>query len=223
MGRVVLTGVSQGIGEALARQFLDVGWLVEAVGRTRPPWSGRDGFVFHLADLRDLAQIDRALGEISGPIDVLVNNAATFGWKSQTFRDFSAQDFLEAFQVNAVAPVYIVQKLEEQLAQGSYKLVVMVSTANASISCNVTTNILAYKSSKSALNQAVRTIAAEWAGSDKTIVALAPGWARTAMGGGYAPLSPDEAAAQILSFIEGRVWEGKSGLFINPDGSPQPW
>jgi NAD(P)-dependent dehydrogenase (short-subunit alcohol dehydrogenase family) len=221
--RIVLTGVSQGIGEAMARQCLDAGWTVEAIGRSRPPWPDRDRFSFHLADLRNLDEVNFALSKIRGPIDVLVNNAAAAGWNSQTFRDFSPEDFQETFQVNTVVPIYIARRLEEQLSLGAQKLVVMVSTANASISSNSTPNMLAYKSSKSALNQAVRTIAAEWVGSDKTVVALSPGWARTAMGGESAPLSPDEAAAQILRFIFNNLWVGRSGLFISIDGSPQPW
>jgi NAD(P)-dependent dehydrogenase (short-subunit alcohol dehydrogenase family) len=67
-------------------------------------------------------------------------------------------------------------------------------------------------------------VAAEWGPDGFTIVALNPGWVKTDMGGPNAEISADEAAAQILDFIDRvSVSNDVNGAFVNTDGSPLPW
>jgi NAD(P)-dependent dehydrogenase (short-subunit alcohol dehydrogenase family) len=224
-GRVVITGVSQGLGEALARLFLVAGWSVKGIGRNAPEWAtnGGDKFAFHRADLMNESEIREACSRIREPIDILINNAGIFGLESRNLVDLSSHSVSSVFQVNVIAPILITKLLEPMIDEGQNKLVIMVSSGNGSISGNYNGDLLSYKISKAALNQATRSIANEWSGTPKTIVALAPGWARTAIGGQYAPLSADESASQTLSFALDGIYVGKNGAFVNPDGSPQPW
>ena len=225
----LITGISQGIGLALASTLLEEGWFVWGTSR-KPSDETYASIDHHLHErLRliplELTDIDAcsSLGErVSAPLDVLINNAASFGNLAFRSDDFCAKALLDAFTVNTVAPLCIARSLKPRLAQGSRRLIVMMSTGNASLAGNKTGEMLAYRASKSALNQIVRTLAAEWGPADFTTVALNPGWVRTAMGGSAAPLSPVTAARNIASFITTGA-PNLNGAFVNTDGSPLLW
>ena len=221
---VLITGVSRGIGEALALRFLRLGWAVEGLGRTPPSWvatpPGR--FRMHQADLGDIASVERACDSI-GEIDLLINSAAVFGGDAFFARDFRVDALQQTLTVNLVAPCLIARRFRERLARGRRKLLIMMSTGNASLAGNTGGEMFAYRCSKSALNQAVRTMAAEWAGDGLSVVALNPGWVRTDMGGAAAPLSTGEAAEEIIRFATERAAPTMNGCFLNTDGSSLPW
>lgn len=222
-GRLALTGVSRGIGSALGQLALDKGWELEAFGRGQAPsWLEGRG-AFHHCDMADPSAV-RAAGErLQGPLDVLICNAATFGGDAFHLHDFSDTAFAQAFIVNVVSPVRLAATLKPQIEEGRHKLVIFMSTGNASLSGNTEGSMLAYRTSKSALNQAMRNVAADWGKAGITTVALNPGWVRTDMGGPNAPTSPEDAAADILNFIDEVARPELNGTFINPDGSPLPW
>jgi len=224
-----VTGITQGIGQALATALLQDGWIVWGTSRKASDdtlasidprlHAGLRPLRLELTDLDACAAMS---DQVSGPLDVLVNSAASFGNRAFQGDDFSPQAFLEAMAINTVAPATIARALKPRLAEGDRRLIVMMSTGNASLSGNSSGRMLAYRASKSALNQVVRTLAAEWAEAGFTIVALNPGWVRTTMGGQQAPLTPLIAAHNIVSFI--RTAGGQlNGSFVNTDGSPLPW
>ena len=100
----------------------------------------------------------------------------------------------------------------------------MMSTGNASLAGNTAGTMLGYRLSKSALNQAVRNLAAEWGAEGFTIAALNPGWVKTDMGGPDAEIAVEEAARQILTFVEEvSTRPDINGAFVNTDGSQLPW
>ena len=116
------------------------------------------------------------------------------------------------------------RSLKANLEAGSRRLVIMMSTGNASLQGNTNGTLLGYRLSKTALNQAARTLAAEWGPQGFSIVALNPGWVRTDMGGPDADLSVDNAADNVLNFVRAVSTSTEvNGLFLNTDGSPLPW
>ena len=106
--RVVITGASRGIGEALAGKFAQAGATVTLVARNKDALesvAGPLGGTVHPADLSDPAQvaglIDRVEHE-AGPVDVLVNNAGI--GVACGFTD-AAEDVLRmTTEVNYLAP-----------------------------------------------------------------------------------------------------------------------
>jgi hypothetical protein len=73
----LVTGVSSGIGQAIASELAASGWRVYGSVR-RPDAEVPSGVERVALDVRDQASIDKAIGEIlerSGRLDLLVNNA----------------------------------------------------------------------------------------------------------------------------------------------------
>lgn len=70
--RVVVTGAASGMGESCATILTDLGAEVHAIDIKEGP---APVAAFHLCDLSDPAQIDKAVAEIGGPVDSLFNCA----------------------------------------------------------------------------------------------------------------------------------------------------
>ena len=225
MSRVLITGVSRGIGEGLLRIYLENGHEADAIGRSAPEWAAAHvaRFRFHTCDLADanaLVEVSRA---IATPLDTLICSAGDFGSDAHLLGQFDNAAFVRAFAVNCIAPAILARELKPRLEEGARRHIVFMSTGNASLGGNTSGEMLAYRTSKSALNQLMRNIAAEWGPQGFTAVALNPGWVRTDMGGENAPLSVEEAAAEIHAFCEDAMDKALNGRFCNTDGSELPW
>ena len=223
--RIAISGVNRGIGEGLALAALAAGHSIVGIGRQQPSWAGdHKAFAFVDCDMADHRRLAEVCASIDGPLDALVCNAAIFGNGAWTADSFDPAALGEAFAVNTVAPMAMAKALKPNLEAGSRRLIVMMSTGNASLSGNTAGTMLGYRLSKSALNQGVRSLMAEWRPEGFTIAALNPGWVKTDMGGPDAEISVGEAALRILAFVEQVSTRPEiNGAFVNTDGSQLPW
>lgn len=225
MTRVLITGVSRGIGEGLLRQYLARGHHVHALGRSCPDWAMAYGSAlqFIACDMANAGAVEAACQAIAEPLDTIIVSAADFGGDAYLLEQFDSAAFARTFQINCISPAIIASKLKPKLELGEGRKIVFMSTGNASLAGNTQGAMLAYRTSKSALNQLMRNIAAEWGSSGFTAVALNPGWVRTAMGGENAPLTVEEAATAIYGFCQFTLSPALNGRFCNTDGSELPW
>lgn len=224
--RVTISGVNRGLGEGLMRSFLNAGDSVIGIGRQRPALEAEvcEDFRFIQCDMSDHTALEERCSAIADPIDVLICNAATFADGAGTIEWFHPQALSEAFAINTIAPLIMARALKANLEAGSRRLIVMMSTGNASLQGNTTGDLLGYRLSKTALNQTVRCLAAEWGPQGFTVTALNPGWVKTDMGGPNAELTVEEACSRIQGFIlDVSVCGSANGCFVNSDGSPLPW
>ena len=168
--------------------------------------------------MRDLDAV-AIFGERLDALDLLVANAGTYGPRSPESGEDGAE-WLETFAVNTVAPYLLARSVLPLVARAGGKLVA-ISTKMGSIEDNRSGGYIAYRSSKSALNMAWRSLAIDNRG--KVVCAmLHPGWVQTRMGGSSAPLSPEDSVAGMRRVIDGLGPE-RSGGFFNYDGSEIPW
>ena len=224
--RLVISGVNRGLGEGMARRAISDGDTVVGIGRSSPAWAsdGHPAFRFIQCEISDHAALADACSRHRDPVDVLICSAATFANGAGTIEWLHPEAMQEAFDVNVIAPLVMTRSLKANLEAGSRRLVIMMSTGNASLQGNTNGTLLGYRLSKTALNQAARTLAAEWGPQGFSIVALNPGWVRTDMGGPDADLSVDNAADNVLNFVRAVSTSTEvNGLFLNTDGSPLPW
>ncbi len=79
-----------------------------------------------------------------------------------------------------------------------------------------------YSASKAALNSLSRSFAASLGRRRITVLAIAPGWVRTDMGGSGAPLSVDDSVRGIVDVLEARAGTGRHG-FVDYRGREVAW
>ena len=79
-----------------------------------------------------------------------------------------------------------------------------------------------YRSSKAALNMAMKGLSNELKDRGIIVAALSPGWVKTDMGGGSAPLEPSDSITSLRKVIA-KLKPKDSGKFFSHEGKPIPW
>ena len=79
-----------------------------------------------------------------------------------------------------------------------------------------------YRSSKAALNAAMKSLAIDLKPRSLGVLILHPGWVRTDMGGSNALIDADESVAGMRRVIEGFSLD-HTGSFVKYDGALLPW
>src|SRR5258707_9085221 len=79
-----------------------------------------------------------------------------------------------------------------------------------------------YSASKAALNSLSRSLAASLGRRHVTVLAIAPGWVRTDMGGRSASLSVEESVRGIVDVLESRAGSFQHG-FVDYRGREVAW
>ena len=155
------------------------------------------------------------------PIDILINNAGV-GSSSQHFEAVSSKPWLEVLKVNLIAPLIITQSLIENVKKSSAKKIYFLSSQLGSIGDNTSGGMYIYRSSKTGLNQVVKSLSVDLKPKGITVVSLHPGWVKTDMGGPNAPVSIDKSIEGMIKVIE-RTDINDTGRFLNYDGTELPW
>ena len=217
MPTVLVTGANRGLGLEFVQQYQAAGWDVVATARQRSPELDRLGVRVEALDMSDL---DAVAGFQAGTdqLDLLIANAGTYGPHDVEDAD-AAREWLDTFAVNTVATYLLAQAVLPQVRAAGGKLIA-VSTSMGSLADNSSGGFLAYRSSKTALNMAWRTLAL--ANRDLTCAVLHPGWVQTRMGGANAPVTPPDSIAGMRRVID-RLRPADSGEFLDYLGERVPW
>lgn len=222
--RIVLTGVSRGIGLVCAKALLEQGAAVLGVGRDSERLNRA---IQELSQLGDFAALRVDVGSPSaaaliaevveqrwGGLDVLVNNAAVMDWRA----DFEAEEpeiLEQTLRVNLIAPHRLILALLPMLRKSVTPRIVNMSSGAGTFSslCGGPEGA-SYKLSKYALNGLTVLYAGMLRGT-VAVNSLDPGWLKTDMGGPNAPGEVDEGAKRLLALLRqpasesGKFWLGE--------------
>ena len=205
---VFITGVSSGIGLALAQQYLDQGRDVYGVSRRRPiELMEKTGFRFASVDLSDHDATRVCIVDLLQEVDSLEMAILNAGVLSP-FGDLADSDLArlqDVMEVNVWANKTVIDAL--YAGQRSVQQVIAISSG-ASVSGNRGWN--GYAISKAALNMLVKLYAAER--PETYFCALAPGTVDTAMQDELCALPADSRFATL------EVLRSKRGT----DAMPRP-
>ena len=217
MPKVLITGANRGLGLEFVRQYKDAGWDVVSTARESGPELDDLGVEVESLEMSDLDAVEH-FGKRFDRLDLLIANAGTYG--PRDVRDAKAgQKWAQTFVINTVAPFLLAQSVLPAVKSARGKLIA-VSTKMGSIADNNSGGFIAYRSSKSALDSAWRSLAVD--NPDVVCAVLHPGWVQTRMGGSSAPLEPEESIAGMRKVIESLGPE-QSGGFFAYDGAEVPW
>jgi len=223
MPTTLITGANRGIGLALVREFQSKGHTV--IATARDPASAKDlkatGAELHALDVSDPASLNALVAKLNGrPLDFLINNAGLGDRADISRLDYDR--FEEILRVNTIAPIRVLDALAPNLTAGKEKVAAALSSQLGSIENTDMGFGLAYRVSKAGLNMALRAAAVTLAEQGITLLALHPGWVKTAMGGEAAPVLPADSAKGLYKVITtaGRARELR---FLDWEGRTLPW
>lgn len=227
---ILITGANRGLGLELTRQYAYLGW--EVLACCRDPDSavelGQLASSSELVTMMELDvtrpdQIERLAAALDGrPIEILLNNAGTYGQSDAEFGNTDPQRWLDAFAVNAVGPFKVMEALLPHVLAGRRKLVASMSSKMGSIADNASGGSYVYRSSKAALNMVMRSAAIDLRERGVTVALLHPGWVLTDMGGPNAEITVEESVRNLRRILD-NLTLADSGGFFDIDGSVIPW
>lgn len=231
MTTVLITGANRGLGLEFCRQYAGAGWRVlaccrepETAGALRGLADSHPQLSLHRLDLGQLGQIDALAQELADqPIDVLLSNAGVYGDSARTgFGQLDYAAWRRVLEINLLAPVKLAEAFQLQLGLGSRKLIVALTSLMGSIADNTSGGSILYRSSKAALNAAMKSLSLELRPQGVGVLLLHPGWVKTDMGGPDAPTLPEASVAGMRRVIEA-YRPGDSGRFLDFQGESLPW
>ena len=214
MPTAIVTGASRGLGLALARALhdRDFGLVVDARGgqALERAWAGVEGVVALEGDVADPWHRSALTVAAGDRIDLIVNNASQLGPSPQpALRDYPLEELRRVYEVNAVAPLALVQAALPKLAPDACIVNVTSDAAEEPYE-----GWGGYGSSKAALDQWTRILAAEH--PEWRVYAVDPGDMRTQMHQDAFPGEdisdrppPEESVPGLLALIEGERPSGR--------------
>lgn len=217
-GTVLITGAGRGLGRTLADLYAVAGWRV--IRCMRQPVEG--ALPLDVADAVSIVALGEALA--GQPIDVVINNAAIRG-DTGGLSSLEAGDFLEVMRINALAPLLVARALRANLAAGTRKVLINISSRAGSLAEGTLDDDdgdYAYRCSKAALNMATVKLAQDFVRDGIAVISLHPGWVRTDMGGDEAAIDVGVSAAGLKALIDGTTM-AESGSFRAYNGRPVAW
>ena len=230
MINVLITGANRGLGLGFVKKYLEKNANVLCTTRDisgskellKCKERYRNNIEIFELDLLKENGAETLANQLNGmPIDILINNAGV-GSSNQHFEAVSSKPWLEVLKVNLIAPLIITQSLIENVKKSSSKKIYFLSSQLGSIGDNTSGGMYVYRSSKTGLNQVVKSLSVDLKPKGITVVSLHPGWVKTDMGGPNAPVSIDKSIEGMTKVID-RTDIKDTGRFLNYDGTELPW
>ena len=241
----LVTGGTKGIGEAIVRQFLDLGASVFIVARDndllkqqlidyRRNGHNVEGLAADVSQLGIAIEVIDAVQKKWDNLNILVNNAGTNIRKSTV--DYSLTDYEHVLNTNLRSAYELSQAAYPLLKESGNGKVVFVSSVSG---LSHTSSGSLYGMTKAALLQLTRNLAVEWASDDIRVNAVAPWYINTPLASPVltnpeklagilkrTPMNrigePDEVAS-VVSFLSMPASGYVTGQTIAVDGGLLAW
>ena len=231
MKKILVTGANRGLGLGLVKKFLKnnekVICTTRNISKSKELILCKEKYNDNL-EICELDLLDKESPNIlsnflgNEPIDLFINNAGVIGHLAQHFKSVSLNQWLDVLKVNLIAPLLITQSIIKNIEKSSERKIYFISSKVGSIEDNKSGGMYIYRSSKTALNQVVKSLSIDLKPLGISVISLHPGWVRTEMGGPNALISVEESVNGMVDVISNTSIIN-SGQFINYDGKRLPW
>ena len=226
-GIAVVYGAGGGIGRALVEALQRANRFKQVVSFSRTTAPSID--LLDEASLERAASFASALGDIRLVIDATGFLHDERQAPEKSLRQLDPTALARAFALNAIGPALIMKHVLPRLPRAGKAVFATLSARVGSIGDNRLGGWYAYRASKAALNQLVRTAAIEMArrAPDAVCIALHPGTVATSLSAPFAATgleihTPEQAASDLLGVVD-RLTAEANGGFFDWRGQPVPW
>lgn len=226
-GVALIVGAGGGIGGALTDILTAAQHFDTVLGLSRTSSPAID--LLDEATLEAAARFAAAKGELRLVIDATGFLHDEQQLPERSWQEIDARKLARSFALNAIGPALLMKHVLPRLPRSDKAVFATLSARVGSIADNRLGGWYAYRASKAALNQLVRTAAVELARRCPAAlcVALHPGTVATRLSAPFAKTGLDvreplEAAQRLLGVIN-QLSTGSSGGFFDWRGEPVPW
>jgi NADP-dependent 3-hydroxy acid dehydrogenase YdfG len=206
--RVLLTGATGGLGQAMARALARRGAKLVLTGRRTDvlePLAAETGASTLAVDLADRASVDRLARE-AGDVDVLIANAGLPG--SGRLDAFSPEEIDRVLDVNLRAPIMLSRALTPGMVQRGRGQLVFISSLSGKATAPASS---LYSATKFGMRGFALGLRADLHGANVGVSTVYPGFIRdagmfhdagTKLPKGVGTKTPEDVAAAVVRAIE---------------------
>ena len=224
MTTIMITGASRGLGLEFARQFYNEEYRV--IATCRNPKNANElhtigDIDIHSLDVTDDKSVSNLADKLRGEnIDILINNAGVIGQRDG-FGRLNYDIWAETMDTNVFGPMRVAEAFRDNVMNSEKKQMIFITSRMGSIT-EAVPNAYVYRSSKAALNMAVKCLSAELGEQGLIAVLFHPGHVQTDMGGQAAPVTPQKSIEGMKNQIVALTCDD-NGRFLSYDGRQIPW
>ena len=224
MTTIMITGASRGLGLEFARQFYNEEYRV--IATCRNPKDAKElneigDIDVHSLDVTDDKSVATLADKLRGEnIDILINNAGVIGQRDG-FGKLDYDIWAETMDTNVFGPMRVAEAFRDNVINSKKKQMIFITSRMGSIT-EAVPNAYVYRSSKAALNMAVKCLSAELGEQGLIAVLFHPGHVQTDMGGQAAPVTPQKSIEGMKNQIVALTHDD-NGRFLSYDGDQIPW
>lgn len=223
-----ITGANRGLGLEFVRQYAIDGWQViascrdpveaKALQSLKINYANISIIKLDVANFNEIHQVAESLKNVT--IDLLINNAGIYLDRATDL--INVDDWVQTFKVNSIAPVILLNAFKNHLASSELKKTVTLSSKMGSIDDNTKGGSYLYRSSKAAVNMAIKNVSIDFKPLGISVATLHPGWVQTDMGG------PDglidiPTSVNGLRLVINNLSLANTGQFIDYEGKLIAW
>ena len=248
---VLITGANSGIGLEFTKQYIAKGWtIIVTHRRSETPQSlaelaaKYDKLRIEKLDVTSVDQVHALAAKLANvPIDVLINNAGVYNdrksckpeddlcvgdWSTSGFGKLDYNLWETIYSVNVKGNLLVAESFYENVKASKIKKIVAISSSTGSLtgSPNESPGSIFYRSSKAALNKAMRIVSASTKKDGVTVVMLNPGPTLTEhqmyLKDAKGMLKTDFTVENMIRTID-KVTIADTGKFLRYDGVPEAW
>lgn len=225
---ILITGANRGIGLEYVKQYAEHGHQVIATARNPAQATALQQLAathrcieiqpLDVADISAIRHLAERLGDRR--LDILINNAGVY--PDSRLGQCDPQAWIQAFQVNCLSTYYLAEACLPHLRRAPTAKLIAMTSKMGSIDDNGSGGEYLYRTSKTALNMLVKSLAIDLRAQHIWVAALHPGWVRTDMGGPNGLIDTTTSVRGLRSVIA-QLDERQSGQFIAYDGQSIAW
>lgn len=199
---VFITGVSRGIGKALAEKFLKENYEVIGTSTSSKAEIKNKNLIMLKLDLslpKSIEQCVKDFEKLNKKIDILINNAGIWSGEEKDIQLLDLSHLRKVLEVNLFGTIDLTNKLIKFVKSPSK--IINISSSAGSLNKVYHADYPDYSISKAALNMYTRTLAIKLHPKKIIVASVHPGWVKTDMGGSNADIEPDVAAKEVYERI----------------------
>lgn len=209
MKNILITGVSRGIGKALAQKFLAENYTVTGTSTTGTSNIEHENLTVLPLDLSDTTSIVNCTKQIldqGKTFEILINNAGIYMEGFDDGPEVNIDTLRKTLEVNLIGQIDFTQRILSKIEPSGH--IVNITSRMGSMDYTAGASDPAYRISKAGMNMVSRILAARLK-DQITVTAVHPGSVQTDMGLPDAPMTPAEAAEDIYNIATSRPESGQ--------------
>lgn len=233
--KALVTGANKGIGFGVAKELIAQGYEVwigarnSDLGKKAAAEIGAHFIQLDVTDPKSVTAVFNEYQKSNNSLDVLVNNAGVYLMGKDDVASLSTIESLKStYDVNVFGAISVAQTFLPILRKTKNSQILNISSGMGSQNLLSDPNsfiadypmMLAYCSSKAALNTFTILLAKELKGDGVRVNSMCPGYVNTELNGHSGVLTTDQSAKNIVPFILND--NSGTGKFAQADGE-YPW